>query len=109
MNTYTLYISGTHCPSCKILIEDILSEDTDIIEPRVNLEKETLTFISASPLHSLIITLHEKLSSSGYRLSETKQIAKIDTEILWTAVPIGLGLLLGFFILQKSGILSFGI
>ena len=33
----------------------------------------------------------------------------MDTEVLWTAVPIGLAFLLGFFILQKSGVLNLGI
>lgn len=78
--------------------------------PKVSLDTETLTFESDSNnLISIVTHLNTKLVPLGYTLSDKKIQTKIDTEILWTAVPIGLGLLLGFFILQKSGILSFGI
>ena len=42
MKTYTLHVAGTHCPSCKILIEDIFSEQPLIIKSRVNLKNETV-------------------------------------------------------------------
>jgi copper chaperone CopZ len=40
MKTHTLHVSGTHCASCKILIEDILNEQDFIQNARVDLKKE---------------------------------------------------------------------
>lgn len=40
MSTYTFHVSGTHCPSCKILIEDILGEQENVRSVQVDLKKE---------------------------------------------------------------------
>jgi copper chaperone CopZ len=37
---YTFHVSGTHCASCKILIEDVLGEQDGIKNVQVNLKKE---------------------------------------------------------------------
>lgn len=50
----------------------------------------------------------EKLSSHGYTLSLEKNTSEKDG-ILWQAIPVGLIFLGVFFMLQKSGILNFGI
>ena len=42
MKTYTFHVRGTHCASCKILIEDILNEQDFIKKSKVNLNKETV-------------------------------------------------------------------
>ena len=40
MKTYTLQVSGAHCASCKILIEDILNHQDIVKKARVDLKKE---------------------------------------------------------------------
>lgn len=93
-----------------MLVEDVLSDDMTLMHPHVDLEKETLSVQTEEEnTNTLLEKLNTKLTSLGYTLSEKKIQTKIDTEILWTAVPIGLTFLLGFFILQKSGILNLGI
>lgn len=42
MNKYTFHVTGTHCASCKILIEDILIEQDFVTGVQVNLKKETV-------------------------------------------------------------------
>lgn len=42
MKQYTFHVSGTHCPSCKILIEDILTEQDGIARASVNLKQKTV-------------------------------------------------------------------
>ena len=37
---YKFHVSGTHCASCKILIEDVLSEQTFVKTVSVDLGKE---------------------------------------------------------------------
>jgi len=112
MKTYTFHVSGTHCPSCKILIEDVLNEQSLIKNARVNLKRETVeieTDSDQSP-EELAQTLTDKIKPNGYALSVEKSVKeKQRGGVIWKAVPIGLLFLILFFILQKSGILNFGI
>jgi copper chaperone CopZ len=112
MKNYTLHVSGTHCASCKILIEDILGDQDIVKGVHVNLNKEIVhidTDSSSSP-EELALLLSEKIKSHGYTLSVEKVIKeKQSDDIIWKAIPIGLVFLVLFFILQKSGILNLGI
>lgn len=112
MKTYTFHVNGTHCASCKILIEDILNDQPFIKSSLVNLNKETVTIEIDSEQNSEVIAqiLTEKVKPNGYTLSveKTEQEKKPD-DTIWKAVPIGLVFLILFFILQKSGILNLGI
>ena len=40
LRTHTFHVSGTHCASCKILIEDILNEQDFVQNVRVDLKRE---------------------------------------------------------------------
>lgn len=112
MKTYTFYVSGTHCASCKIFIEDTLSEQEGILGVKVNLKKELVeieTNNDQTP-EELAKNLTDKIISNGYRLSVEKLMPENqDSDVIWKAVPIGLGVLALFFLLQKSGILNLGI
>jgi len=112
MKTYTFHVSGTHCASCKILIEDTLNEQSFVRNTRVNLKRETVeieTDSDQSP-EELAQKLTEKIKSNGYKLSVEKSIKeKQGNDVIWKAIPIGLAFLALFFLLQKSGILNLGI
>ena len=112
MKTHTFHVSGTHCPSCKIFIEDTLNEQTGIERADVDLQKEIVlisTTLDESP-HTLAKILTEKIQRNGYSLSvEKKAKEKKDNGVIWQALPIGLAFLALFFIVQKSGILNLGI
>lgn len=112
MKTHTLHVSGTHCASCKILIEDILNEQDFIQNVRVDLKKEIVeveTNSDESPLR-LAEILTDKIKSNGYVLSVAKTVKEKQVDdVIWKALPIGLGILILFFLLQKSGILNLGI
>lgn len=111
MKTYTFHVSGTHCASCKILIEDILGEQTNISNATVDLKNETVTLdAKETDQHSLINGLNEKIKDNGYILSVEKIAEeKKDNGVIWQALPIGLIFLVVFYMLQKSGLLNFGI
>lgn len=53
-------------------------------------------------------TLSEKIETHGYKLSQEK-IDDEQNSVIGRAIPIGLVFLILFFLLQKSGILNFGI
>jgi sulfite exporter TauE/SafE/copper chaperone CopZ len=112
MKNYTLHVSGTHCASCKILIEDILNDQDIVKNVHVNLKKETVHIDadSDSTPEELASLLTEKIKSHGYILSAEKITKeKQSDDVIWKAIPIGLVFLALFFILQKSGILNLGI
>src|ERR1035437_3909010 len=112
MKKYTLNVTGTHCPSCKILIEDILNEQIGIQNTIVDLKNETVSFETEldNTAGELAEMLTEKIEHNKYYLSVEKIIKeKENNDVLWTAIPIGIVFLALFFILQKSGILNIGI
>ena len=112
MSIYTFHVSGTHCPSCKIFIEDALNEQIGIKQASVNLKNETVSFETSldESQHKLAEMLTEKIKHNGYSLSVEKNTKeKNDQGIIWQALPVGLGFLVLFFLLQKSGILNLGI
>jgi sulfite exporter TauE/SafE len=117
MNTkkYTLHVSGTHCASCKIVIEDILNEQAGILNANVDLRSETVSFETTldDDKSKLAEILTEKIKHNGYALSVEKKLKEVknakDGGIIWRALPIGLVFLAVFFIVQKSGILNFGL
>jgi sulfite exporter TauE/SafE/copper chaperone CopZ len=112
MKTYTLHVSGTHCASCKILIEDILNEQDFVKKAEVNLKKETVEIETDSNQNQeeIAAILTNKIKPHGYTLSVEKIIRENkDADVISKAIPIGLAFLVLFFLLQKSGILDFGI
>ena len=112
MQTYTFHVSGTHCASCKILVEDILNEQEFIQNARVDLKREVVEMETDSDLdpEKLAEILTEKLKVNGYTLSiEKAAVEKQGDDVIWKALPIGLGILMLFFLLQKSGVLNLGI
>ena len=64
MKTYTLHISGVHCASCKILIEDILNEQSFINNALVNLKNETVEITSGAIVHYIYIFKGKQLISA---------------------------------------------
>ncbi len=109
---YTFHVSGTHCASCKILIEDVLSEQDFIEKAVVNLKKEIIEIETTGDKDSQEIAdiLTDKLGPNGYKLSLEKiMIDKKRDYVLFVAIPLGLVFLILFFLLQKSGILNIGL
>ncbi len=112
MKTYTFFLSGTHCATCKIFIEDALKEKDFIVDARVDLHKETLEITTESKQtpEEFKEVINSTIKSNGYFASFEKGTKKKDdSSVLWSAIPIGLGFLVLFFLLQKSGILNIGI
>jgi sulfite exporter TauE/SafE/copper chaperone CopZ len=112
MKKYTYHVKGTHCASCKILIEDIFKEQDFILNSKVDLRNETVEIETNSDKSAEEIAeiLNVKIKANGYVLSVEKITEeKKDDNIIWQAIPIGLVFLVLFFMLQKSGILNLGV
>jgi len=113
MKKYTFHVAGTHCASCKILIEDILGEQDVVKNVKVNLNGETVDIETDSEQSAddLANILTSKIKPNGYTLSVEKSTEEEQggNDVIWKAIPIGLVFLVLFFLLQKSGLLNFGI
>lgn len=112
MSIYKFHVSGTHCASCKILIEDILGEQDDVQSVHVDLQKELVAVETNTDWDAVELAnmLTGKIQPNGYVLSVDKVApVKSEGDVIWQAVPIGLLILVLFFMLQKSGILNLGL
>lgn len=112
LKKHTFHVSGTHCASCKIFIEDVLNEQDFVERVEVNLRKEIVEIETESEkdIEEIASILSRSIQSNGYILSVEKLIReKENKNVLWKAIPIGLGFLILFFVLQKSGVLNLGI
>ncbi len=112
MKIYHFHISGTHCSACKIFIEETLKEQDFAHDVHVDLGKKTLelaTHIDQSP-EVLAKLMTKKIESHGYAVSVEREADYIPkNEVFWKALPIGLGFLVLFFLVQKSGLLNIGL
>lgn len=111
MKSVTLHVSGTHCAACKVFIEGTLDEQAGITNTNVDLARKTVSFSTAEETSEdeLVKRLTEKIKGNGYVLSLEKQATRNDQGVIWQALPIGLALLALFFLVQRSGILNFGL
>ena len=71
MQKYTFHVSGTHCASCKILIEDVLGEQDFVKNVSVDLKKEIVEIETENEQNpeGLARTLTDKIKGNGYTLS----------------------------------------
>lgn len=112
LKTHTFHVTGTHCSSCKILIEAVLNESGLVKTAHVDLKRETVEIETTSPdsAEALAQILTTKIKANGYTLSVEKITpTNKSPEVIWKALPIGLAFLGLFFLLQKSGILNLGL
>lgn len=111
MKTQTFYVSGIHCDACKILIEDIISEQPQVEKVVVNMSREEIMIEGELIEDSEVLAaeLSKTLSPHGYTLSTAKINKTTNKKLLIFALPLGLIILGLFFILQRSGLTSIGI
>ncbi len=111
MKTYTFHVSGTHCASCKIFIEDVLQEQQLVKKVKVDLKAQTVEIEtdSVDNPEEVASFLTSKIKQNGYTLSVEKKVQEEKDNVIWKAIPIGLLVLVLFFLVQKSGILNLGL
>ena len=70
MKKYTLNVSGTHCNSCKVLIEDVLGDvsglknvEVDVATKKINVESEI------ENQNEIVDKINEKLKEFNYTVS----------------------------------------
>lgn len=109
MNTqrYTFHVDGMHCTACTLLIEDALSELSEVTAVEVSLSNNTVSV--TGEFNGMIGTeiaemLTAPIASHGYTVSVEKNAAQKRWADFTHAIPIALGFILLFVFLQKAGL-----
>ncbi|MEK7463098.1 MAG: sulfite exporter TauE/SafE family protein [Patescibacteria group bacterium] len=110
MNKYLFHVSGAHCNSCKILIENIIGKQPGVSRVVFDLGEQHLTVegeIFDSP-ETLVAAWSKLLGHHQYHLHLEKQKEVKELKSVAYAIPLGLVILGLFFLLQRSGLMNFG-
>src|SRR3990167_2083166 len=109
MKTYAFHVNGMHCNACVVLTESELTDVPEVIKAKSSLATHTLEvtgdFGDKEPEH-IARDLSEVLKPHGYTLSLEKQKHLAKWSDFKLAVPIALGFIALFIILQKLGIVN---
>lgn len=104
----TFHVSGMHCNSCEVLIEENLKEAEGVTDVKASLSKTEVRVsgnFSENP-EQLAERFSKRIQEHGYTLSAEKQKHKVNWQEFIYAVPIALVFIAGFLVLQKSGLLN---
>jgi sulfite exporter TauE/SafE/copper chaperone CopZ len=109
MKTYTLHVTGMHCAACPILIKSELEDVPEVSNASASLKHHTVEVqgeFGDKTLEHLARDLTEVVKKHGYTLSVERQRHAIRWSEFGTAVPIAMGFVALFIILQKLGIVN---
>lgn len=109
MKTYTLHVSGMHCASCPLLIESELSDLGYVTSAKASLKRhhvEVVGDFGEKTVAEVAKDLTVVVRTHGYVLSEEKQIHSAKWHEFSVAIPIALGFIAFFILLQKLGIVN---
>jgi len=83
LKKYTFHVTGTHCASCKILIEDILKEQDFVKNARVDLKKEIVEIETDNnqDAEEVATFLTNKLKPNNYILSVEKRLIEKENDL----------------------------
>lgn len=109
MKTYTLHVSGMHCASCPMLIEGELTDLPNVTSAKASLKHHHVEItgdFDEKTIGEIARELSTVTKPHGYTLSEEKQKYSIKWHEFGVAVPITIGFIAFFIILQKLGIVN---
>lgn len=109
MKTYTLHVSGMHCASCPMLIEGELSDLAYITHAKASLKHhhvEVTGDFGEQSIEQIAEQLTAVTNSHGYTLSPERQKHDARWHEFTIAIPVALGFIAFFVILQKLGLVN---
>lgn len=106
--THTFYVTGTHCPSCAYLIEDVLSHEADVEKVQVSLADEIVTVRSTATEDAATLANRYSglLAENGYALYVEKPVKKSNPQEWLYAGTFTTLAILGFILLERAGLTS---
>lgn len=105
----TLYVHGMHCQSCVVLTESEITDDPRVSRAKSNLASRTVevvgNFGDLTP-DQIAAELSVPLKPHGYTLATTPEKTSTPWHEFATAIPLALGFMFLFFLLQKMGVVN---
>lgn len=108
-NKYTFHVHGMHCKSCVALTENELRNHPKVSSAKSSLETRTVEIhgdFEDRPLEAIALELSGPLIKHGYTLSNEAEQKRVNWKEFTVAVPIALGFVFLFLLLQKLGIVN---
>ncbi len=109
MNSYTLHVSGMHCASCPMLVEGELSDLPNVTHVKASLKHnhvEVTGEFGEKSIEEIAQELTAVTKPHGYSLSPEKQKHEAKWHDFKIAIPIALGFIAFFILLQKMGLVN---
>src|SRR3990167_7173112 len=107
--TYTFHVHGMHCKACSLVIEQELSDLSYVESVQVDGHRHTVTMVGdfdGVPQEELAKDFSVLLASRGYTFFvEKKEVVKNWSDFKM-AIPIALGFVVLFVLLEKIGIVN---
>ncbi len=107
--TYTFHIQGMHCNACALLIESELNNYPGIVHAKVSSNTHSVEVIgdfNEKTDIEIATMLTVPIEDNGYTLSTRKLAKKRNWSEFTIAVPIALGFITLFIVLQKIGLVN---
>jgi len=106
--THVFHVSGMHCKACTVLIEETFRELPTVESVQVSLSGEQVTVTGAfsGSSEEIAAELTKSIQQHGYTLSVEKQAHTAGWGDFAYAVPVALGIIAAFLLLQKAGLTS---
>jgi sulfite exporter TauE/SafE/copper chaperone CopZ len=109
MKTYTFHVNGMHCNACVVLTESELIEVPEVSRVKASLKhlnvEVTGEFVDKEAEY-VANDLSEILKPHGYTLTLEKQKYPVNWPDFNLAIPIAVGFIVLFIVLQKLGIVN---
>lgn len=109
MKTYTLHVSGMHCASCPVLIEDELMNVRSVTYVKASLKQQQVEItgdFGDSSLETISDELNVFLKPLGYTLTPEKQKHSAQWHEFTIAIPMTIAFIVFFILLQKLGLVN---
>jgi len=109
MKTYTFHVHGMHCNSCVILTESKIAELPNVEKVKSSLKNHSVEVtgdFGEMNENQIAEMLTAPIKMNGYSVSLEKQILEKNWSDFKIAIPIALGFVILFILLQKLGIVN---
>src|SRR3989344_9565211 len=104
--TYTFHVHGMHCSACTLLIEETFKELPNVSAVHASLTNHQVTITGdlTEPPEVIAEELTKLVKAHGYTVSLEKSQKVAGWGDFAYALPISLGVIIGFLALQKAGL-----